>query len=142
MFKIKKYKREVKELINTIADLKSEISDMKDTIKSISSQVTEAYDKTEHVINIQKHLGIDKDNPMWFEEDLDTTGLDLESTHLVYEMFTRAKKQFARANPFLKKHIVFHGGCLGCEQPTEKGLRVCFGCGFFDWMSEKPYLNK
>lgn len=48
------------------------------------------------------------------------------------------KRAFARENPRLKKHIIFHGGCLECYSPLQQGLGGCLDCKYFDSDWAKP----
>jgi len=51
-------------------------------------------------------------------------------------------KQYARVHPSEKKHIVFHGGCLGCVTPLHYGLGNCTGCLYFNGVvSNYPTLK-
>ena len=40
-------------------------------------------------------------------------------------------RDLAFNNPKEKTHHVFHGGCLSCETPYNKGIGVCRGCQYF-----------
>lgn len=80
------------------------------------------YDKDEVLQKVKKSFS---DRDKFFDDDSFNTN-DKEILKNI---------EFAFDNPKSKEHLIFHGGCITCNSPKEKGLGRCRGCQYFtaDW---------
>jgi hypothetical protein len=39
-------------------------------------------------------------------------------------------QKYALENPKSRENLLFHGGCIDCETPTNKGVKTCLSCRY------------
>ena len=143
MFGINKLKKEIEFLMGQIVEIKRQFKDLQVTSNSLMDDITKVSSKIEDSIHIAKiKLDVDMTDELWWEKVECPKNADFNTRQYYYELEKMGKKTYAKTHPSLKKHIIFHGGCLGCGIPQKEGLGRCLGCGYYDWMSGKPYLSK
>ena len=113
-----------------IPNFKKEIRDLKTTIETMKDEATKTYKIYEEAFIMIKLMDLQDKNVPWYEQDIKYDGNNHDTMRLVYDIKRSKEQEFARNNPSLKIHKIFHGGCLGCLTPIEKGIGVCTGCQY------------
>jgi hypothetical protein len=114
-----------------IPDFKKEIQDLKKTVETLKSEATKTYKIYEDAFCFIKGLDIqDKNVPWWEQKDLRFDGNNYETMRLVENIKKSKQVEFATNNPSLKIRKIFHGGCLSCQTPLDKGIGTCTGCQY------------
>ena len=127
----------------TVESLRSEVDWLKTTLATLRQESTEVYNKTEQAFIIIKELGIDQEKECWWEDDnINFRNLDHNSRMIAYNIQKSAMKEWVRKNPSLLVRKTFHGGCLGCITPLEKGIGTCLGCHYANFNQGYPDLSK
>lgn len=124
-------------------DVKHQVSDLQTTIASMQQQLAEmdaTYSRALKIVEFYEHA--DKNIP-WYEDE----ELLRKADHEVWIMADRIrqdiKKKEVYTHPALKKRVIFHGGCLGCQTPLIESLGSCRGCSYFHGVrSDYPDLSK
>lgn len=113
-----------------IPNFKKEIQDLKTTIDTLKKEATSTYKKYEEAFAIIKALDLQDKNKRWWEQDIKYDGKNHETMMLVHNIKRSEEREFAANNPSLKIRKIFHGGCLYCQTPLDKGIGVCTGCQY------------
>lgn len=113
-----------------IAELKKEIADLHTTINTLKNEATVTYKKYEEAFAIIKCLSLENKDKLWWEQDIRYDGKNHEVIRLVHDIKRSKEIEFATSNPSLRINKKFHGGCLGCVAPIERGLGTCTGCKY------------
>jgi len=130
-----------------IPNFKKEIADLKITIETLKNEATKTYKIYEDAFCFIKGIDMKDENKPWWEQD-SLRYSDNHETMILVENIKRSKEiEFATNNPSLKVKKIFHGGCLSCKTPEEKGIGTCTGCRYLmGWnypdlsiKKQKPY---
>ncbi len=129
----------------TIESMKQEVAELKTTINSLSNDLNNLYGKTQKAFTIIKSMKIDLKNELWWE-NRDTfsmigRGCDIETFRIANQIRNDAKIAWVERYPTLKERKIFHGGCLGCQTPINKGIGTCLGCKYLSSDYSKPDLK-
>lgn len=122
-------KRYISKLLG-IPDFKKEIQDLKTTIDTLKNEATNTYKKYEEAFAIIKILDLQDKNIPWWEQDIKYDDKNHETMRLVHDIKRSKEREFAYNNPSLKIRKIFHGGCLSCQTPLDKGIGTCTGCQY------------
>jgi len=116
-----------------IRELRKEVEYLRTTIEKLKSEITD-------ISHLKKNFGIEQDD---FPE-LDSE-LYFELSHDELRQISNKIKNLQRIwisqRPSLKIKKIFHGGCLVCNTPHEKGIIVCLNCQYFNADWSKPNLK-
>ena len=122
-----------------ITRLKRDIIDLTMTVNHLTDEATKAYKKSEEAIILYKDIDIDKNDKRWFCKDSDHD--NIEKLIAEDKIKKRGMKEYVKKHPSLRERFIFHGCCLGCQTPIEKGCGVCLGCQCSDFGSDLPDLS-
>ena len=120
--------------------LKKEMLDLHLTINNLKEEATSIYKKTEDAVIMYKELDIDKNEEKWWEKDSFKHD-NHENWILANKIKDNAMKEYVKNHPSLKERFIFHGGCLGCKTPIEKGCGTCLGCEYANFGKGFPDLS-
>lgn len=118
--------------VNAIQTLQNDVKDLQSTISNLKTEATDYYKKIEDVGIVIKMLDIDKKNEFWWEDrNYLRTCRDFKIMEFARNIQDNAAREWVNNHPSVKVRKIFHGGCLGCATPLNKGIGVCLGCSYF-----------